>query len=263
MFLKSISNHTKWASEHIAAAFEDYVDVLECALGFSTVFHYHNENTPDTGTMLDYGCGPGKVAYRYASMPANQAKRLIAVDASANMLSIAKESRSHANIEYCHISNNNIDFIPDNSLDAAMINYVFINIGCEQDIIDIMSNIYRKLKPGGHLSILDTNPNSVGIQFSTFCNGRNKAYSRGEERVEYLKLPSDEVLMLHDFHWPQEMYVENLKNVGFSNLEIHEPTLKNLSVEAVSALENDWNHHFYSQEFDYSPFVIFTAQACK
>lgn len=82
---------TSWKEEDVAKQFEAYNDILEQTLGFRFVFDLL-KTVPAGKRVLDYGCGPGKVAYRLAETADVQ---VIAADESRHMLDIAMQKRSH------------------------------------------------------------------------------------------------------------------------------------------------------------------------
>nr|WGD82636.1 class I SAM-dependent methyltransferase [Bacillus subtilis]WGE04103.1 class I SAM-dependent methyltransferase [Bacillus subtilis] len=70
----------------------------------------------------------------------------MAVDESSKMLDIAKTKRKHPHVDYHLIEHDNLSFLPDHSVDAAMACYVFINTDSDQRIKRIMDEIFRVLK---------------------------------------------------------------------------------------------------------------------
>ncbi|WP_243292200.1 class I SAM-dependent methyltransferase [Bacillus sp. FJAT-47783] len=247
---------TSFKEGTIANKFEVYNDILEQTLGFRFVFETFLSN-PNVKNILDYGCGPGKVAYRLSK---STNLNIIAVDESKEMLDIAQEKRNHPNVDYHLIENDQLSFLENNSVDGAMTCYVFINTENKDRIRRIMIEIYRVLKPDSPFVILDTNPDSTGIEFSTFRNGiPGKKYISGEARQEWLHIENQEDLILHDFHWPKSMYQEVLKEVGFRNIEQLEPTLRDIPYEELKRIEQEHKFSQWTQEWDYPPFVLYRS----
>ncbi|WDF02003.1 class I SAM-dependent methyltransferase [Shouchella hunanensis] len=247
---------TSFKEGMVANQFDAYNDILEQTLGFRFVFQALIEN-PDSKTILDYGCGPGKVAYRLAE---RTDLNIIAVDESKEMLEIAFEKRDHPKIDYRLIQDDRLSFIKDNSVDGAIACYVFINTEKKDRIQRIMKEIYRVLKPQSPFVILDTNPDSTGIAFSTFQNGLSgKKYSYGEARQEWLHIENQDDLILNDFHWPKSMYQELLKKVGFQEIEQIEPTLRDIPAEELQMIEQKHTFNQWKNEWDSPPFVLYRS----
>jgi ubiquinone/menaquinone biosynthesis C-methylase UbiE len=246
---------TSWKDVSVADKFDLYDDSLEQIAGYRKVFELLE--TENAAKILDYGCGPGKVAYRLAHLGN---KQIVAVDESEHMLTIARNKRVHPAIAYSQIEQDDLSFIESSTLDYAIACYVFINTATEARILNIMKEIYRVLKPSGQFLILDTNPDSTGIQFTTFKNGEcNKQYHYGEARKEWLNLCDGNYLVLNDYHWPKSMYFSVLNQVGFKEVSVYEPTLKDIHKEELKKFENQNKILFQQNDFDFPPFVIFRA----
>jgi ubiquinone/menaquinone biosynthesis C-methylase UbiE len=79
---------TSWKSEDISSKFDKYNDMLEYILGFHFLFKII-QSDKSVKTILDYGCGPGKVSLRLTELSSDYS--IIAVDESEKMLNIAKQ----------------------------------------------------------------------------------------------------------------------------------------------------------------------------
>lgn len=207
----------------VAAGFDSYDDLPERVLGYPTVFAALKLGEPDVRTVLDYGCGPGKISLRVVR---RHDVDVHAVDISASMLEIARTRRPHPRITHHLIDRPRLDFLPDDSVDAAMCCYVFINIGDLDRIRAIAAEVHRVLRPGGRFAVLDTNPDTTGIRFSTFESGApGIRYQAGQQRRVQLHLPGGGVLELRDHHWPRDTYREVLADCGFRGITSVTPLL--------------------------------------
>jgi len=245
---------TSWKEKTVAEKFNLYNDVLENALGFQ----YLMREIKNSGvmTVLDYGCGPGKVSLRLAET--NKNVHIIAVDESEEMINIAQKCRKHKSIDYHLICNDSIPFIKDNSIDFAIICFVFINNGSKERILAILKEIYRVLKKGGTLIILDSNPDATGIQFSTFRNGDvGKSYFDGDRKKQYLHIEKMQDLVLEDYYWSKKFYLSNLSSVGFLEVSITELSIKDLTDEEREEYEELYHIKKWGDEKDIAPFIIF------
>ncbi|ADG41298.1 MULTISPECIES: class I SAM-dependent methyltransferase [Leuconostoc] len=242
-------------SDKIANQFNAYNDVLEQVLGYSHILSFFSKHQAET--ILDYGCGPGKVALRLAQQTGS---KIIAVDESDRMIAIANQQRAHKRIDYQVVKNDSLSSVPSESLDGAIACYVFINNGSEVRIKRIMSEIYRVLRPKSHFIVLDTNPNTTGVPFSTFQNGsKDKVYGYGEQRVEKLHVNQQEDLILHDFNWPNQMYESNLKNAGFNHITVKYPTINDFNAEQIATIEAQYGNINWGNERTQSPFILYEA----
>lgn len=218
-------NGTDWKDAASAAeGFEAYDDLPERVIGYPAVFTALGLGEPHVRVLLDYGCGPGKVASRAVKQFPQLTVQ--AVDISARMLELARDRRSHDRITYHLLNGPALPFLADNSVDAAMSCYVFITIGEIGTIQAIADEVYRVLRPGGRYVVLDTNPATTGIQFSTFRHGDpDREYQAGESRRGLLSLPRGGQLELLDHHWPRQSYLDVLRAAGFDSVTTHEPLL--------------------------------------
>ncbi|EIM04934.1 Menaquinone biosynthesis methyltransferase ubiE [Planococcus antarcticus DSM 14505] len=99
----------------IANKFDTYNDILEQTLGFRFVFPAFTSNFDVKKNILDYGCGPGKVAYRLAE---SADLSIVAVDESKEMIDIALEKRTHPEVNYQLIQDDCLSFLKDDSMDC-------------------------------------------------------------------------------------------------------------------------------------------------
>jgi hypothetical protein len=109
-------------------------------------------------------------------------------------------------------------------VDGAMSCYVFINIGSLDTIAAIVADVFRVLRPGARYAVLDTNPDTTGVEFSTFRNGDpGHRYATGDQRRVLLRQPGADDLVLLDHHWSRDTYLELLASAGFRDLRVAEP----------------------------------------
>ncbi len=244
---------TSWHESGITDGFNIYNDVLENTLGYLFVFEWLELGRKDCKKILDYGCGPGKVAYTLAEQ---SGKKVLAVDESAGMLKIAKEKRSHPLIEYKKIVDDNLGFVSEGSMDGAMICLVLLNLTDRSRLQRIINEIYRVLKPGTPCVIMEVNPDAMGIQFATFMNGRDNPYKDGELREAWLRLPNGKTLELCGCHWSRETYREILRVAGFKNIEEKAPTLKDISVAEQERYKDALDDFSISGEAEVAPCLL-------
>lgn len=221
-----MTTSTHWQkTASVADGFDAYDDLPERLIGYPAVFRALGIGTPAVRTVLDYGCGPGKVATRITE--ASEHARVVAADISPRMLEIARTRRPHPRIDYQQIDSGKLTLLADDSVDAAMSCYVFINVAELPLLHEIAAEIHRVLRPGARYAVLDTNPATTGIRFSTFRSGEpGRDYVAGERRRVLLDQPGGgEPLELIDHHWPRQTYLDVLTGAGFTGLTVEEPLL--------------------------------------
>ncbi|MCR6105908.1 class I SAM-dependent methyltransferase [Salipaludibacillus agaradhaerens] len=249
---------TSWKSSDVTEKFNDYNDMLEDILGFQVLFDEIKESS-QVHHILDYGCGPGKVAERLAGL--NENYQIVAVDESKGMVDIAKNYRHKENIDYRLIANDNLSFLEDNSMDIVIICFVIINISSEERIRNVIKEIYRVLKPSGKLLILDSNPNAIGYEFSTFRNGvKGKTYKNGDKKQQFLDILNRPDLVLDDYYWTREFYMSVLEEARFSKIGTCEPTIETLTARKVEQAKQKYNVTEWGDEKGQAPFIIFKAK---
>ncbi|MGW8883031.1 class I SAM-dependent methyltransferase [Streptomyces sp. NPDC055749] len=225
-----MTTSTHWQKNtSIADGFDAYDDLPERLIGYPAVFRALGIGAPAVRTVLDYGCGPGKVATRIAEVSSDA--QVVAADISPRMLEIARTRRPHPRVDYRQIDSGKLTFLADDSIDAAMSAYVFINVGELPLLHEIAAEVHRVLRPGARYAVLDTNPDTTGIRFSTFRSGEpGRTYTPGERRQVLLDRPDGgEPLELIDHHWPRQTYLDVLTEAGFTDLTVAEPLLTDLS----------------------------------
>jgi ubiquinone/menaquinone biosynthesis C-methylase UbiE len=249
---------TSWKSSGVTEKFNDYNDMLEDILGFQLLFD-EIRGSRQIHHILDYGCGPGKVAERLAGL--NENYQIVAVDESKGMLEIAKNNRPKDNIDYRLIANDDVSFLQDGSMDVVIICFVIINISSEERIKKVIKEVYRVLKPSGRLLILDSNPDAIGFEFSTFRNGtKDQTYKNGDKKQQFLHILNRPDLVLDDYYWTREFYMSVLKEAGFSDICTCEPTLETLTTERKNEAEWKYNVTEWGDETEQAPFIIFNAK---
>ncbi len=243
-----------------ASTSADYVEVddrVGWAFGYPFALRALGVGGPDAPeTLLDYGCGPGKVAQRIARQ---YGLRVVAVDPSAEMLAIARQRYPHPQVTYHQVPENPPTFLADESVDAAMTCFVFVVLPSREQLRAIVADVWRVLRPGAKFVVLDPHPDQVGVQFSSFRSGEpGVTYQEGDPRRARLLLTTGEWLELQDYFWSARTYEEILTEAGFTDLRTEAPSPADAPGLADPTDLDAWD---YDAERRHPPFVL--IHGCK
>jgi len=161
-------------------------------------------------SILDYGCGSGtfcRFLYEHEAI-------VTGVDISENMISVAKDNYTD-DISYHQITSGNLDFLPTESFDLIVSNFVLCTISTRLEVMKIMRSIHRVLKKDGSFSILNTNwDKSNGKGFISFrLHHCNNLYS-GKSVTAVIN--TEPPIVLKDYFWSQADYIHLLTESGFA-----------------------------------------------
>jgi ubiquinone/menaquinone biosynthesis C-methylase UbiE len=246
------SNRETAHDARVSAGYAEVDDTVGWVLGYPFALRALGVGGPDAPeTLLDYGCGPGKVAHRIAR---EYNLRVVAVDPSAEMLAIAAQRHSHPRVTYHRLPDHRLAFLADGSMDAAMACFVFLVLPSREQVRAIAAEVWRVLRPGGRFVILEPHSDHVGMQFSTFRSGEpGVTYQDGDPRIAHLLITSGEWLELPDYFWSAHTYQKILVEVGFTDLRTDAPVLADAEGLADPA---DLNAGDYAIERRHPPLML-------
>jgi len=203
--------------KNIAGSFDNYVTHTETLwmLGYPALVNMLAPLENKRG--LDYGCGSGLMCRYLQSLGAV----MTGVDISADMIEVAR-ANSYPVLDFHHIETGRIDHIPDASMDFAFSLFVLCEIGSKEEILEIMKQIYRVLRTGGHYLIMNANwDRSNGHDFISYRLEYNPALEPGCRIKAILK--SEPPIVIEDYFWPREDYMDLLLKSGFRIDAVEEP----------------------------------------
>jgi len=210
------------------------------------------------GHLLDYGCGTGEFASRFCERFPHL--RITAVDESAEMIKLAEDRHAHPHIQYHLIEDDSLSFLPDHSMNMAIVLFVLINVSSQQRILHLLQEISRVLKARALLVVLDPHPDGLGKQFLDYRRGEpGILYQPGDSYPVQFFSSGVPTLQVHNYYWSKEVYLEMLSTAGFSQVEITEPTLKGLEREKLAAFETIAGSCSVLTEWDSPPYLVLRA----
>ena len=133
----------------------------------NNINHYMCEYSPylTMDNILDVGCSVG-ISTEFLYKTFREAKKVDGLDLSPFFIAMAKLRSEKFNfpIEYYHKNAEQISNFNDNSYDLIVCNFIFHELP-EQASKNIINEIYRLLKPGGVIAIVDITPKVVNDNF--------------------------------------------------------------------------------------------------
>ena len=200
------------------------------------------KNFKNPKVITDLGCGDGYFTFPIAEMFPNA--QIIGIDNSTSQI-----NNAHLNLE--KFSSKNISFIEkdifkDEIQKSDIIIAPFIFGYCNKEhLTDFLVNLKNSLNTNGLLVIVLDDPK--GIDNSKFGARKNinkemidiELYTDGQE-----KLPT-----LHAFYHEPLLFLQQLKEIGFTNIKVHTPIISEKGIETYG---QDWWHNYqYNSELCY------------
>ena len=117
------------------------------AFEVSQVLWFARRHGVEAGTIVDYGCGTGNHARRFAE----RGIKVYGIDCSRTMLAVAREkTKGLQNVEFLHDSE--LTAIPESSVDIFCLLFDVMSYIVENDALDrLLSYVVSRLKPSGLL----------------------------------------------------------------------------------------------------------------
>ncbi|MEU4347661.1 class I SAM-dependent methyltransferase [Streptomyces sp. NPDC023838] len=210
-----------WSGHEGAEAFAAVEAATDWLLGYPFVFRALAGAGREDGVLLDFGCGPGRVAGRAARV---LGMRIIGVDASPEMLALAREEGTPG-AEYHLVADGRVGGLPDACADAAMCNHVLASLPDERTVLEVFTEIHRLLRPGAPFALLTTDPACAGIEYASLRVGEpGVTYGPGDPMPVRLRRTDGTWQAVRNHAWPVETFPGLLERVGFTGVAQHHPT---------------------------------------
>ncbi|MEU2395434.1 class I SAM-dependent methyltransferase [Streptomyces sp. NPDC007369] len=249
-----------WYGAAGAEAFAAVEAATDWMLGYPFVFRALSRRVGPGSVLVDYGCGPGRVADRAARQ---LGARVVGVDTSPDMLALAR-SGAEAVAEFHLVEGGRVTGLPDECADAVMCNHVLASLPTEDAVLAVFTEIRRLLRPGAPLVLLSTDPDCAGLDYASLRidsgGGRASAapYRPGEELAVRLRRTDGSWQQVRNHAWPVAVLPALLERCGFGDLVQERPTVDEALGLADPALVRA---HDWAAERSRPPLVVTRADA--
>lgn len=244
-----------WSGREGAQAFAAVEAATDWLLGYPFVFRALSRRLGAGEVLVDYGCGPGKVADQAAR---RLGARVLAVDTSPEMLALARGSGS-AVAEYHLVENGRATGLPDGCADAVMCNHVLASLPTEDAVLAVFTEIRRLLRPGAPFVLLATDPDCGGTDYASLRIGEaGQAYRPGDPLTVRLRRTDGTWQEVRNHAWPVAVIPALLERTGFRGVVQQRPSVDEALALADPELANS---RTWSAERARPPLVITSASA--
>ncbi|MEU7553701.1 class I SAM-dependent methyltransferase [Streptomyces sp. NPDC044571] len=214
---------TDWTGRDGAQAFAAVEAATDWLLGYPFVFEAVARGIGGHGVLVDYGCGPGRVADRAARL---LGVRVLGVDTSPEMLDLARGSGT-AVAGYHLVVDGRVADLPDGCADAVMCNHVLASLPDEEAVLAVFGEIRRLLRVGGPLVLLTTDPACTGVEYASLrVDTADAPYGPGEEMTVRLRRTDGSWQEVRNHAWPVHVLPALLERAGFGEVVQHRPTVE-------------------------------------
>ncbi|MEV7586169.1 class I SAM-dependent methyltransferase [Streptomyces erythrochromogenes] len=221
-----------WSGHDGARAFAAVEGATDRLLGYPFVLRALAGRIGTGQVLVDYGCGPGRVADHAARV---LGARVLGVDTSPQMLELARAS-APAVAGFHLVENGRVSGLPDGCADAVMCNHVLASLPTEDALLGVFGEIRRLLRPGAPFVLLTTDPACSGTEYASVRIGEpGAAYAPGDEVTVRLLRTDGTWQEMRNHAWPVDLFPELLGRAGFRYVGRHRPTV----AEALAVADPD------------------------
>ncbi|WP_030712136.1 class I SAM-dependent methyltransferase [Streptomyces sp. NRRL F-2580] len=244
-----------WSGRDGARAFAAVEAATDWLLGYPFVFRALSRRIGPGAVLVDYGCGPGRVADHAARQ---LGARVLGVDTSPEMLALARASAT-AVAEYHLVEDGRVTGLDDGCADAVMCNHVLASLPTEDAVLGVFTEIRRLLRPDALFVLLTTDPGCNGTEYASLRVGEpDEVYGPGDELTVRLLRTDGTWQEMRNHAWPVGYFPALLERAGFRDVVQHRPTVD----EALTVADPDLAAgRPWSAERARPPLVITTALA--
>ncbi|WP_030842898.1 class I SAM-dependent methyltransferase [Streptomyces sp. NRRL F-4474] len=244
-----------WSGREGAQAFAAVEAATDWLLGYPFVLRELAGRIGAGQVLVDYGCGPGRVADHAARV---LGARVLGADTSPQMLELARASAT-AVAGFHLVENGRVTGLPDGCVDAVMCNHVLASLPTEDALLGVFTEIRRLLRPHAPFVLLTTDPACSGTEYASLRIGEpGEAYAPGEEVTVRLRRTDGTWQRMRNHAWPVGLYPALLERARFRDVVQHRPSVQ----EALTVADPDLvAARPWSAERARPPLVVTTAVA--
>ncbi|MCX5195296.1 class I SAM-dependent methyltransferase [Streptomyces sp. NBC_00249] len=244
-----------WSGPEGARAFAAVEAATDWLLGYPFVFRALARRIRPGEVLVDYGCGPGKVAEHAAR---RFGARVLGADTSPQMLELARTTAPTV-AEYHLVVDGRVAGLADGCADAVMCNHVLASLPDEDTVLGVFGEIRRLLRPGAPFVLLATDPDCVGLDYASLRIGEpGGSYAAGEPLTVRLLRTDGSWQEVQNHAWPVALLPALLERSGFRDVVQHRPTVE----EARDLVAPDLlDSRTWAAERTRPPLVVTTALA--
>lgn len=207
---------TSWDAVEVVDGFEHLDRGLWWRLGY--------EQLPDllalehARTALDVGCGTGVISNWIAGFGVE----VVGVDPSPPMIETAR-ARAAAGTAF-HVRDGARTRLPAASVDAAWAAFVLVCLPDVAAMRRVAAELARVVRPGGRIAVLDSHPDTTGVDFTDLVQGDpGVRYRSGDALPVRLRRLDGSWETVTDTYWEHSTYREVLAEAGFTAITHHGP----------------------------------------
>lgn len=169
-------------------------------------------------TVLDVGCGTGAIT----GWIAGHGVEAVGVDSSPPMIEAAR-AQAAANTAF-HLRDGARTQLPAASVDAAWAAFVFVCLPDVAAMRRVAAEMARVVRPGGRIAVLDSHPDTTGVDFTDLVQGEpGVRYRAGDALPVWLRRLDGTWESFTDTYWDRATYAEVLAGAGFTAITCHSP----------------------------------------
>jgi SAM-dependent methyltransferase len=192
--------------------------------------------------VLDLGCGSGR-STRFLWELGNTA---VGIDTNETMINAAIEQDTDGT--YLHVNKNESLPFGDKTFDAMFSSWMILEMGSGDDIVRLLKECNRLLKPNSIAIIITNTPEFYQGKWLS-CNvdhPQNKPPLRSGQQVRVTLLPEE--IELYDYFWSDADYQGFFHEAGFLLVSTHHP------------LGRHGDPYPWMDELRVAPYVIYVLQ---